>query len=220
MLPNAARAIIDFRISVIQSWLEGYLRLMNTRYIRSAAIPILVVTLIAFFLVELQSSKTTQKNNFPKLYSQIDKDQVKTITVTPSKNEVTVTPQSDNGKAPFEEYSIGFATDKDLDTIQNKLTEAGNFKAYQVQPDKGPGILGYFLQFILPIGLIILFWLFIMNQMQGGGSKVMSFGKSRAKRQAVDAPKVSFRDVAGADEAVMELEEIKEFLENPKKFQA
>ena len=59
-----------------------------------------------------------------------------------------------------------------------------------------------------------------MNQMQGGGSRVMSFGKSRAKRMSVDAPKITFRDVAGADEAVQELHEIKEFLENPKKFQA
>jgi len=56
--------------------------------------------------------------------------------------------------------------------------------------------------------------------MQGGGSKVMSFGKSRAKRMAVDAPKVTFKDVAGVDEAVEELHEIKEFLENPKKFQS
>ena len=59
-----------------------------------------------------------------------------------------------------------------------------------------------------------------MNQMQGGGSKVMSFGKSRAKRMAVDSPKITFKDVAGVDEAVEELHEIMEFLENPKKFQA
>ncbi|MBV8079863.1 MAG: AAA family ATPase, partial [Actinobacteria bacterium] len=59
-----------------------------------------------------------------------------------------------------------------------------------------------------------------MNQVQGGGSKVMSFGKSRAKRMAPDSPKIGFKDVAGVDEAVEELQEIKEFLENPKKFQA
>ena len=59
-----------------------------------------------------------------------------------------------------------------------------------------------------------------MNQVQGGGSKVMSFGKSRAKRMAPDTPKMGFKDVAGVDEAVEELQEIKEFLENPKKFQA
>src|SRR5207302_1031194 len=57
-------------------------------------------------------------------------------------------------------------------------------------------------------------------QVQGGGSKVMSFGKSRAKRLSADSPKITFRDVAGVDEAVEELHEIKEFLENPKKFQA
>ena len=59
-----------------------------------------------------------------------------------------------------------------------------------------------------------------MNQMQGGGSKVMSFGKSRAKRMTPDSPKIGFKDVAGVEEAVEELHEIKEFLENPKKFQA
>ena len=72
----------------------------------------------------------------------------------------------------------------------------------------------------LPIVLLLGFWLFLMNQVQGGGSKVMSFGKSRAKRMSPDSPKVTYKDVAGADEAVEELQEIKEFLENPKKFQA
>jgi cell division protease FtsH len=68
--------------------------------------------------------------------------------------------------------------------------------------------------------LLLAFWIFLMNSVQGGGSRVMSFGKSRAKRLSVDSPKVTFRDVAGVDEAVEELQEIKEFLENPKKFQA
>ena len=68
--------------------------------------------------------------------------------------------------------------------------------------------------------LFIGLWLFIMNRMQGGGGKVMSFGKSKAKLMSPDMPKVTFADVAGADEAVEELAEIKEFLENPKKFQA
>src|SRR5213079_3199626 len=76
------------------------------------------------------------------------------------------------------------------------------------------------LTYILPFILFFGFWVFLMNQMQGGGSRVMSFGKSRAKRMSVDAPKITFRDVAGVDEAVQELHEIKEFLENPKRFQA
>ena len=73
---------------------------------------------------------------------------------------------------------------------------------------------------LLPFIILIAFWIFLMNQVQGGGSKVMSFGKSRAKRMAPDSPKIGFKDVAGVDEAVEELQEIKEFLENPKKFQA
>ena len=76
------------------------------------------------------------------------------------------------------------------------------------------------LTYVFPILIFIGFWIFLMNQVQGGGSKVMSFGKSRAKRMSVDSPKITFRDVAGVDEAVEELHEIKEFLENPKKFQA
>src|SRR5205814_4495563 len=77
-------------------------------------------------------------------------------------------------------------------------------------------LIGSFLPFLLLIG----FWIFLMKQVQGGGSKVMSFGKSRAKRMAPDSPKIGFKDVAGVDEAVEELQEIKEFHENPKQFQA
>ena len=75
------------------------------------------------------------------------------------------------------------------------------------------------LSLLLPVILIVGFMMFMMRRMQGGGSKVMSFGKSRAKRVSVDSPKVTFKDVAGVDETVEELQEIKEFLENPKKFQ-
>jgi cell division protease FtsH len=73
---------------------------------------------------------------------------------------------------------------------------------------------------LLPFVLLVLVFLFLMNQMQGGGSRVMNFGKSRAKLVAKDTPKTTFADVAGADEAVEELHEIKEFLQEPAKFQA
>jgi len=77
-------------------------------------------------------------------------------------------------------------------------------------------IVGNLLPFILILGI----WLFMLQQIQGGGSKVMSFGKSRAKQMTKDQPKTTFKDVAGLDEAVEELQEIKEFLSNPQKFQA
>ena len=77
-------------------------------------------------------------------------------------------------------------------------------------------ILVSFLPFLIILGLLFFF----MNQMQGGGSRVMQFGKSKAKLVSKDTPKTTFSDVAGADEAVEELQEIKEFLESPGKFQA
>jgi cell division protease FtsH len=72
----------------------------------------------------------------------------------------------------------------------------------------------------LPILLLFGGFLFILNSMQGGGSRVMQFGKAKARTVSKDQPKVTFADVAGADEAVAELQEIKEFLESPGKFQA
>ena len=68
--------------------------------------------------------------------------------------------------------------------------------------------------------LIVGVLFFVMSQMQGGGNRVMSFGRSKAKLVSKDTPKTTFADVAGADEAIQELEEIKEFLANPAKFQA
>ena len=72
----------------------------------------------------------------------------------------------------------------------------------------------------LPILIIVGLFFFLMQQMQGGGNRLMSFGKSKAKLVTKDQPKITFNDVAGVDEAVEELIEIKEFLENPAKFQA
>src|SRR5690606_31883266 len=77
-------------------------------------------------------------------------------------------------------------------------------------------LLGILIPFLL-IGII--FW-FLFTSMQGGGSRVMQFGKSKAKLVSKETPKVTFADVAGADEAVEELYEIKEFLKDPSKFQA
>jgi cell division protease FtsH len=74
------------------------------------------------------------------------------------------------------------------------------------------------LSSLLPMVLIIGIWIFMMRQMQGGGNKVMSFGKSQAKLMGKETPKVTFEDVAGVDEAKEELQEVIEFLKNPTKF--
>ncbi|WP_030438216.1 ATP-dependent zinc metalloprotease FtsH [Actinoplanes subtropicus] len=84
----------------------------------------------------------------------------------------------------------------------------------------GDNILFSLLINLLPIAILVVLLLLFMSQMQGGGSRVLNFGKSKAKMITKDTPKTTFADVAGADEAVQELHEIKDFLQNPAKYQA
>ncbi|BCM68539.1 hypothetical protein EASAB2608_03873 [Streptomyces sp. EAS-AB2608] len=104
-------------------------------------------------------------------------------------------------------------------TLQNKYQEKQITDGYTVSPSKQNPFVGVLLS-LLPFVLIVVVFLFLMNQMQGGGSRVMNFGKSKAKLITKDTPKTTFSDVAGCDEAVEELQEIKEFLQEPAKFQA
>ena len=85
---------------------------------------------------------------------------------------------------------------------------------------ENPSLFQWFLTTILPYVLIFGIFIFIIMQMQGGGNRVMQFGKSKAKLVTKDTPTVRFSDVAGVAEAVEELEEIKEFLAHPQKFRA
>ena len=82
-----------------------------------------------------------------------------------------------------------------------------------------PGLLDILINF-LPWLFLIGFMIFIFMQMQGSGNRVMQFGKAKARQITKDTPKVTFKDVAGLDEAIEELEEIKEFLQHPDKFRA
>lgn len=102
--------------------------------------------------------------------------------------------------------------------VANAITKAepGKFTDQPVQSNWLLSMLGVIIPFLL---IAAIFW-FILARSQGGGSKVMQFGKSKAKLITKDMPQVTFKDVAGADEAVEELHEIKEFLQEPAKFQA
>jgi cell division protease FtsH len=183
------------------------------RFFRSAAFPILIVIVLAFFAQRLLNND--QPPPPPPLSTFIN--QVKSdpgafeeVTFQPKSNTIEVKRQDGT------DYSIGYPNNYEP-TLISKLQRNGvKFNAEGTGGSSFLSILTYILPFILFFG----FWIFLMNQMQGGGSRVMSFGKSRAKRMSVDAPKITFRDVAGVDEAVQELQEIKEFLENPKRFQA
>jgi cell division protease FtsH len=188
-----------------------------SRFFKSAAFPILIVVVLAFFAQKLISPSTpTAKPGFGEFLTQLQNGSVQTVDVKTKQNTVEVT--ETGGK----KYEVGYP-DFYANTLINKLQAAqdkqGSNLKFDVEPAKSNGWLSL-LTYVLPFIIFIGFWIFLMNQVQGGGSKVMSFGKSRAKRLSVDSPKITFRDVAGVDEAVEELHEIKEFLENPKKFQA
>jgi cell division protease FtsH len=108
---------------------------------------------------------------------------------------------------------------RDLVNLTEKQVQAGHIKEFNVEVPK-PSLLGSILATLLPFVLIILLFLFLMNQVQGGGGRVMQFAKSKAKLISKDMPKTTFNDVAGCAEAIEELGEIKEFLQEPAKFQA
>jgi cell division protease FtsH len=108
-----------------------------------------------------------------------------------------------------------------LQQLLQQQYDQGKLKGgYDVKIPSSNTLLSLLLGTFLPYLLIALFFFFLLTQMQGGGSRVMNFGKSRAKLITKDTPKTTFADVAGADEAIEELQEIKEFLQNPAKFQA
>ena len=105
-------------------------------------------------------------------------------------------------------------------TVDNWAATAQQ-EGVEVSADPQSGSLFWTVLFqFFPILIILAFFFFLMQQMQGGGNRVMSFGKSRARLVTKDQPKITFADVAGLDEAVEELQEIKEYLEAPQKFQA
>jgi cell division protease FtsH len=184
-----------------------------SRFFKNAAFPILIVVVLAFFAQRLISpGEEKPKPNYGQFLTQVENNQVKSVTVNTRDNTLDVT--KIDGKT---KYETGYPDNTERDLI-NSLRE-NNVEEIKVKGKGGSSWLSI-LTYILPFLLFFAFWIFLMNQVQGGGSRVMSFGKSRAKRLSVDSPKVTFRDVAGVDEAVEELQEIKEFLENPKKFQA
>jgi cell division protease FtsH len=184
-----------------------------SRFIRSAFFPILVVIMLAIVVQWVMRSgsegpSVSYSGPAPSFTNDLQANKVRTVVPNVQSQEMRVT------LADGTQYTVTYVDPQSLDTLLAEHPDVA------VEPKKGGSSWwGSALTFLLPFILIIGFWIFIMNQMQGGGSKVMSFGKSRARKVSPDAPKVTFRDVAGVDEAVEELQEIKEFLENPKKFQ-
>jgi cell division protease FtsH len=183
------------------------------RFFRSALFPLFVIVLLVYLASQtlIPHGKNTQKVTYSEFRKDITAGQIGSAEFNPSKRQISG--KLTDGK----KYSVHYPADQSVPGIETALD------THHVEYDsKGTGNWSWigFLTSLLPFVLLFGFWIFLMNQVQGGGSKVMSFGKSRAKRMAPDSPKIGFKDVAGVDEAVEELHEIKEFLENPKKFQA
>ncbi|MEO6509874.1 MAG: ATP-dependent metallopeptidase FtsH/Yme1/Tma family protein, partial [Nocardioides sp.] len=106
-----------------------------------------------------------------------------------------------------------------VNLVDEQVTAGTIEKANSENPQ--PSLLGSILATLLPFALIVFLFIFLMNQVQGGGGKgIMQFARSKAKLITKDMPKTTFGDVAGCEEAIEELEEIKEFLQEPAKFQA
>jgi cell division protease FtsH len=184
-----------------------------SRFFKSAAFPILIVVVLAFLAVKLVNPGSGDKksHSYQTLVGyELPRGEVKSVKIKNKGKALEVTYKNK------ETAEFGFI-DQAAPELLKELKADG--VEYNVESEKSSALLSL-LTYILPFIIFLGFWIFLMNQVQGGGSKVMSFGKSRAKRLSADSPKITFRDVAGVDEAVEELHEIKEFLENPKKFQA
>ena len=192
------------------------------RIFRNAVFPIMVVILIAFLAQRLllnNDAPEAPPRNWSTMLTDLKGGDVKELEQNTSANNVKVTLKPAANAKPDAEpvtYTVGIPGEKAWDEVYDANKDVINITGAETGGSSFVSLLINVLPFVLFIGL----WLFIMNRMQGGGGKVMSFGKSKAKLMSPDMPKVTFADVAGADEAVEELAEIKEFLENPKKFQA
>jgi len=172
-----------------------------------------VVALLAFLIVSsfMRGGSSVEKPTLDAYLAQVDKGDVRTADLIGNdevKGEYT------NGK----KYEVGI-TPEFSDEMTNRLLEAKVVPKVTEKPKKDNVWLSILINF-LPFILLLAGFLFIVNTMQGGGNRVIQFGKAKAKTVNKDQPKVTFADVAGADEAVQELQEIKEFLEAPAKFQS
>jgi cell division protease FtsH len=197
------------------------------RFFRSALFPLVIIAALVWLAMQtlgggnskqtsMPTSQFIQKVNSGKVISTSETP----VTIDPNKQSISGTVSTPQGN---QQVTVHYATDQSEFAIEEAMknpTGAGVQPVYFNSKGVGSSPWWSILTSLLPFVLLFGFWIFLMNQVQGGGSKVMSFGKSRAKRMTPDAPKIGFKDVAGVDEAVEELQEIKEFLENPKKFQA
>jgi cell division protease FtsH len=160
------------------------------------------------------TSKNTQTIDLTALYQKIDNSELKQLTV---KQAEVVAVDANSGM----EYHVAVTNEIQKNDLIKEAKEVVNNKSRVAKVEEEPSnsYLWPALYYLLPLVLIFGFWIFMLRQMQSGGNKALSFGKSRAKLLSNQQKRVTFKDVAGVEEAKEELQEIIEFLKEPQKFQ-
>lgn len=170
-----------------------------------------LLVLIALFAVKWTSPVEEVKEavDYNTFYQAVLTDKVESVVITPENEIYMIEGLYKDGKA--------FTTTSFPDETLSEVLRAHNVKITP-QPTPQPAWWVGLLTTFLPILLLIGFMMLMMQQSQGGGNKVMQFGRSRARMMAPETVKTTFADVAGADEAKEELQEVIDFLKNPAKF--